>query len=160
MARSPAPFDALLAPAPVTAILVLLLNDHLLKGALGSTSWAVVTGKLSDVAGLAFFPLLLWTLVEAFDRRRPFHANRRALWTCIGVTAVVFGATKTIPFAADAYRWSWGAMQLPFRWLLSGASTVRPVRLVMDPTDLFALPALGIAAIVGERRCRAQKNPP
>ena len=41
-------------PRTVGAILVLLINDHLLKGA--APGW--VTGKLSDFAGLVFFPLL------------------------------------------------------------------------------------------------------
>jgi hypothetical protein len=48
------PADGLLHPYPLVAILVLIVNDHWLKGL-----WpGPVTGKLSDMAGLAFFPLV------------------------------------------------------------------------------------------------------
>src|SRR5690606_8292496 len=45
--------DGLLHPAPLAAIGLLLLNDHWLKAAFPGS----ITGKLSDFAGLAFFPL-------------------------------------------------------------------------------------------------------
>ncbi|MFZ9889678.1 MAG: hypothetical protein ACO3JL_19455, partial [Myxococcota bacterium] len=54
------PLTLLLRPWPMTALLVLAINDHALKGAGVLPSWVV--GKLSDFAGLVFFPLLLVTL--------------------------------------------------------------------------------------------------
>lgn len=44
-------------PVALAAVAVLAANDHLLKGS-GLLPGAL-TGKLSDVAGLFFFPLLL-----------------------------------------------------------------------------------------------------
>jgi hypothetical protein len=146
--------DALLAPVPIAAIGLLLLNDHVLKAAYGAGRFGVLTGKLSDFAGLAFFPLLLWTFFELVHNNKPFVPQRRILWACIIATGIVFSATKTLPIAAELYRWTWGAMQWPFRWWHVGASRVEPVRFLMDPTDLVALPALAVAAVVGHRRCR------
>ena len=46
---------ALASPVAVVSLVLLVLNDHLLKQA-----WpGAVTGKLSDVAGLVVAPLLL-----------------------------------------------------------------------------------------------------
>ncbi|MFT5682697.1 MAG: hypothetical protein ACI8RZ_003621, partial [Myxococcota bacterium] len=47
--------DPLLHPVTLTAMALLAVNDHWAKYALTG----VVTGKLSDFAGLVFFPLLL-----------------------------------------------------------------------------------------------------
>lgn len=47
--------DSLLHPVVLVAVVVLVLNDHWWKG----VGPALVTGRLSDVAGLLFFPLLL-----------------------------------------------------------------------------------------------------
>ena len=52
----------LLHTAPVTAIGLLVLNDHVLK----AMAPGPITGVLSDLAGLAFFPLLLVAFVELF----------------------------------------------------------------------------------------------
>src|SRR5438045_2459919 len=77
--------DALLEPTPLAAIALLLLNDHALKA-----RWpGVVTGKLSDAAGLVFFPLLLRVVVVAVA---PRVAPARALLGCAVATAVVFAA--------------------------------------------------------------------
>src|SRR5690242_20127817 len=53
---------ALLHPLPLAAVAVLAINDHLLKGAGVLPGW--LTGKLSDIAGLFFFPLLLTALAR------------------------------------------------------------------------------------------------
>ncbi|MBX6387020.1 MAG: hypothetical protein IRZ07_29260, partial [Microbispora sp.] len=54
-------------PATLTAIAVLLVNDHLLKHL-----WpGVVTGKLSDVAGMLVAPPLLALAAGAAARRPP-----------------------------------------------------------------------------------------
>ncbi|MDP6933021.1 MAG: hypothetical protein QGG40_08885, partial [Myxococcota bacterium] len=48
------PAEGLLHPAPLLALVVLVVNDHWGKGHLP----AVLSGKLSDFAGLLFFPLV------------------------------------------------------------------------------------------------------
>src|SRR3972149_6580371 len=60
---------ALGPPASLGAVALLLLNDHFLKQAYPS----ILTGKLSDFAGLFFFPFLLGVLVglSGWRARRP-----------------------------------------------------------------------------------------
>ena len=56
----------MLHPLALISLVVLVLNDHLLKPL--TPGW--LTGKLSDVAGLLFFPFLLLALVDVIMRRR------------------------------------------------------------------------------------------
>jgi hypothetical protein len=148
---------AFLNPWVLAAVVILLLNDHWWKRAFPG----FVTGKISDVAGLAFFPLLLqaaWETAQA-ALRRPWHPSRRVLVACIVATGVVFSLVKLWPPAGEAYRHSLGALQWPFAavasWVVAGELPPRrPVALVQDPTDLLALPALAIAAWIGWRRSR------
>jgi hypothetical protein len=136
-------------------VLLLVLNDHFLK----TRFPGFVTGKLSDLAGLAFFPLLLQAVWELGQHAlgRPWKPSRRALAVSVATTGVVFSLVKLWPPASEAYRWVWGLLQWPV------AALVRAVRgeelpgwfavaLVRDPTDLLALPALGIAAWIGSTR--------
>jgi hypothetical protein len=126
-------------PVAVAAVTLLLVNDHFLKHA-----WpGFVTGKLSDVAGMIFFPILL----ASVQRRVPLLA-------CCIATALVFALVKTAPWANDLYRVVWGAMQWPFRaahaWLAHReAPGLARVVLVRDPSDLLAVPFVCIAFFVG-----------
>ncbi len=79
-------------------------------------------------------------------------ASRRVLIGCIIATGVVFAGVKTCPWMAELYRWGLGLLQWPVRALWG--LPLRPVELHMDPTDLLALPALGLAFWVGSRRVR------
>ncbi|NRQ37482.1 hypothetical protein HII36_37470 [Nonomuraea sp. NN258] len=98
-------------------MIVLLLNDHLLKQA-----WpGFVTGKLSDVAGLVVAPPLLALL---FLRRADLFATV--------LTGVLFTLMKTTAAGAEIASQAWSA--------LAG-----PSRVLADPTDLIALPALALA---------------
>ena len=60
------PGRVLAHPAWIGALLLLLINDHVLKGAGLLPGW--VTGKLSDLAGLFVAPALLAVLVRARTR--------------------------------------------------------------------------------------------
>jgi hypothetical protein len=142
--------DALLSPVALAAVALLVVNDHVLKQAY--PGW--VTGKLSDVAGLVFFPLLLVSAWEIMARRDP---SRRALAVACAATALVFVAIKLWPPAGIGYRWGLAMFQWPFRALAAavrgaGLPGLAPVSLVRDPTDLLALPALAVAWVVGRRR--------
>ncbi len=123
-----------------------MLNDHVLKAAW--PSWW--TGKLSDVAGMAFFPLMLQAGWEAGRStllpRRPWGPERRVLVIAIALTGCVFAAIQVAPIAADAFRHGLGLLQAPFRGRIS------VVHHTADPTDLIALPALGLAWLVGRKR--------
>lgn len=153
----PGAADALLHPVALVALGLLLLNDHVLKAA-----WpGAVTGKLSDLAGLAFFPILLLSageLVRAFGRRwrRP---TVRALVIAIAVTTAGFTLIKTVPSAAVGSGWMLGLAQwllsLPIRAILGvPLPPVAPAMVVADPTDLVALPGLTLAIWVGISRLR------
>ena len=99
-------------PLTVIAVIVLLLNDHLFK-----SLWpGVVTGKLSDVAGLIVAPPLLNLLI-----RRPR--------TSILLTGAAFTLVKTTAI---------GAALASQAWTLAWS----PSLVLADPVDLIALPAL------------------
>jgi hypothetical protein len=109
-------------PAAWAAVALLLVNDHVLKAA--APSW--LTGKLSDFAGLFFFPALLAALLAlAWPRRWRVETIGPAAF---GLTALWFAAMKTVPAVNDLTATLVGAV-------LVGA----PVVIVRDPTDLVAL---------------------
>jgi hypothetical protein len=137
---------------PFVSLAVLLLNDHVLKRA-----WpGFVTGKLSDVAGMIFFPVLLQValLAVAPRRRGTTGSPDRVLAAACVLTAVVFTLTKTTALGNDAYRTVWGAMQWPLRAARAIATdrpapALAPVVLVRDTTDLLAVPFVALAYLAG-----------
>lgn len=140
-------------PVALAAVLLLVVNDHVLKQA-----WpGLVTGKLSDVAGMVFFPLFLVSLVDVVRPRLDVIARGRLLAAACIATALVFAATKTLPVANEAYRLAWAAMQWPLRALRAvlagrGAPGLARVVLVRDPTDLVAVPFVLVAWWVARRK--------
>src|SRR5690349_7269109 len=134
------PGDLLIHPVAVLAVVVLVINDHVLK----STFPGLVTGKLSDVAGLVFFPLLLASVVElaALARRRTPPNRRRLVVGSIVATGLMFVVVKTTVVGSMAFGWSLGVAQ----WL-AGAGPLRgvapmPAAVAVDPGDLVALAGL------------------
>ncbi|MBI5526247.1 MAG: hypothetical protein HY897_07925 [Deltaproteobacteria bacterium] len=157
----PIPGELLVRPVPICGMALLLLNDHFLKHACPG----VVTGKLSDLAGLLFFPLLLQALFEfARAAAGKFDGHsRRELIAVVLLTAAVFATVKTWTPANELYRVAWGAMQWPFRAAAAAirgeaVSGIRTVVLVRDPTDLAALPALLATYWSGLRAIRPARN--
>lgn len=112
-------------PVTVLALVVLVLNDHVLKAA--QPGW--LTGKLSDVAGLVLAPPLVAALAALIVPRLPARA---AFGLGLGLVGLGFTLVKTIGSAAAAASAAWS--------VVSGPSLVRA-----DLTDLFALPALALA---------------
>lgn len=109
------------SPGSVLACTLLVLNDHVLKQA-----WpGLVTGKLSDVAGLVFAPLLLAFPLAAVRVRRPPAI-------AVAATGLGFVLTKSSETGASVASDVWSLTGIP--------TTIRA-----DPTDLVALPALGLA---------------
>lgn len=162
MARAHTPADGLLHPIAVASFALLALNDHVLK-ARWPGFW---TGKLSDLAGMVGFPLLLVALSELWTGRAPGWApSRRAVHWAVSATGLGFAAVKTWTPATLAWAWTWGAMQWPAHaaWALARgrpAPALRPVAVVQDPSDLLTLIGLGLALWVGWRRCEAARGSP
>ncbi|GAA4108251.1 hypothetical protein GCM10022415_00750 [Knoellia locipacati] len=108
------------APPTLAALVVLLVNDRVLKD-----QWpGVVTGKLSDVAGLVLAPPLVAVLLAALG------VPRSRAWA-IGTTGVLFAAAKGLAVGSALASSAW--------------SLVMPSLVRHDPTDLVALPALWLA---------------
>ncbi len=155
--KRPIAGEGLLHPVCLASVAVLLLNDHVLKRAVPG----VITGKLSDLAGLIFFPLLLQAFWEvgAAVLRRPWTPSVRVLGVSALLTGLGFSAIQVLPWGSEAYRTGLGLLQWPFTalsaWLASRSvpGTFR-VHLTPDVTDLFTLPALGVALWLGWRRAK------
>ena len=138
------PGEVIVHPIILALLVLWIINDHVLKAWLAN-AW---TGKLSDVASLAVFPLLPFGLYEvacARLKRPPRHADA-VLLASLAATGFVMASINTWAPAAEAYRWGLAAAQQPFRCLLGGFTCppFRPVFLTVDPTDLITLPALVI----------------
>ena len=154
--RRPIPGDALLQPLAIGAIALLLLNDHLLK----AVAPGLLTGKLSDVAGLVFFPLLLVAVAElALAAVGRWHGpDPRLITAAVAATGVAFAAVKLLPGAESLYEQVLGLAQWPFRavagLIAGGTAAGVPTRvdLTRDATDLVALVALWVPMEVGARR--------
>jgi hypothetical protein len=148
------PLDEFVHPVPLTALALLVLNDHLLKGGDQLPIW--LTGKLSDLAGVVFFPLLLTALGDtlAYGCNRLAAAiglrirldDRLRRWKLIAacaLSAVIFGSIQLFAPAVEIYTGLVGALGFP--------SAVD-----MDPTDLVALLLLPVPYLIGMRRIAAR----
>lgn len=113
-------------PATVLALVVLVVNDHVLKAAFPGP----LTGKLSDVAGLVLAPPLVAVLLTLAVPRLPVHTA-----VVVGLVSVGagFAVVKSSGYAAEVASAGWTA--------LAGPSVVRA-----DRTDLLTLPALVLSA--------------
>ena len=131
-------------PVTLAAVLLLVVNDWLLK----PHFQGAITGKLSDLAGLAFAPVVLSAALglglAALARlgvRVDPSLSRRRLLACIVATGAGFAAVKLSPAAAEA-----AARAL--------SHLGRPASFYLDRTDLACLPALAIAWWIGRDELR------
>ena len=134
----------------LVAVGVMALNDHVLKQAYG-TWW---TGKLSDVAGLIFFPAVI-AVVVAFIRSRSTRppsadAFRRLVLVATSITGVGFVWVK----ATDAGAATASAVLSGITGPLFGGNGV----VLKDATDLLALPALGLAVWAARASAREMRG--
>ncbi|MEM7151527.1 MAG: hypothetical protein AAF799_01750 [Myxococcota bacterium] len=116
------PARGLLHPLWLASLGVLVLNDHVLKGA--DILPAPVTGKLSDLAGMVVAPLLLATLLRVRGFRGWLGCN-------VAVGAVFAGIQLSAPLAEG---WSMAMGVVGFPWVIT-----------RDATDLLALPMLALS---------------
>lgn len=157
--RAALPAEYLLHPLVLAMLALWALNDHVLKATLANE----LTGKLSDVASLAVFPLLAlgaWDLLLA-QRQRCARRRERTRRVVLTSTVIAAGAVmvliNTTALGAEAYRVGLGAAQWPFVALAHIATSaplpgLHRVSLTVDPTDAFTLPALVIPMWLGRAR--------
>ncbi|MFO0680664.1 MAG: hypothetical protein U0234_01375 [Sandaracinus sp.] len=117
---------ALTHPAFLGALALLVVNDHVLKGAGLLPGW--VTGKLSDLAGVVVAPVVLGALVRARSRRAKLAVH---LAVALGMIATELSQPTADVLAA-------GLRSVG----LTGA------RLVADPSDLWALVLLPVPYVL------------
>ncbi len=116
--------SGLLHPVALAAIAVWLLNEYWLADAYPS----VVTDKLSSVAGLVAFPLVIAALVGI---GLPARLYPRVVDACLVACGIGFVLMKLWEPAADAAK-----------WVLRHTSPRTSSTVDLDPTDLIALPML------------------
>ena len=112
--------EPILHPWTIASIVVLFINDQHLKYA--DSSW--LTGKLSDFAGLVFFPILFEPLVK----------NRK--WSVI-ITGIGFASVKLTAVGNLFYNQVYQGFFEILGW-------GQQVPLVMDASDCIALIALWV----------------
>ena len=129
MSREIRPIRALTHPMWLVALVMLVVNDHVLKH---SEVAGLMTGKLSDVAGLIVAPVLLAALLGV--------TTRRGLALAGVATGIVFAAINLSPSLAA----SWDA----------AVSVFVPFHTTVDPTDLAALLAIPLGLVMFEPTMR------
>ncbi len=126
-------------PFILLSIFILLINDHVLKIYFPS----VLTGKLSDFAGLFFFPILLSVILHFVVK--PFQIlSRNIALASFFFTVIFFSLIKTDPFFNDFIE------------------ELFSIQIIRDPSDLMALIMLPLAwklreNIVSESKTRISK---
>ncbi len=136
-AEAPAlPVGEALHPVTLAAIALLVVNDWVLKPRFGPS---FVTGKLSDIAGLIFAPVVLSAAIGlALTPLRAWidpSLSRRRLILCVVATGAGFAAVK---------------LDADFAALVARAiGFIRHAAFYPDLTDLYCLPALFIALWIG-----------
>jgi hypothetical protein len=118
-------------PATWLSIALLLVNDHILK--VVCPSW--ITGKLSDFAGLFFFPFILAAGLS-FLLSKYKVPSVRVGQIAFGFVGIWFILLKTIP--------SLNILTTELSSMLLGS----PTKFIMDPTDLIALLSMVPAWII------------
>lgn len=141
------PIGEALHPVTIAAVALLIVNDWVIKPR-APTGWPhAVAGKLSDVAGLAAAPVILTALIglalfagARLGLRVDPRLTTRRLVLAIVATGAGFAAIKLSPAAARVF--------------IDVIGTVRTARVILDPTDLWCLPALAVAWWVGRDELR------
>lgn len=109
---------------PVTwvSIFALLINDHLLKPAY--PSW--FTGKISDFAGIFFFPFIVAAVLSIIFRKFDFTIRTTGQFA-FGFVAIWFTLLKTFPLA--------NKLTAELTSMIVGFQTI----FILDATDLISL---------------------
>ena len=153
--RRALPGDLLLHPVALVAMAVVIVNDRWVK----IHHPGLLSGKLSDFAGLIYFPLFVATLVEVCRwaiRGRHWTVTPGFVGGVATVTGVIFLFAKVTSWGGDAYRAVFGLVWWPadaLRSLLNGDGwpPIGRLGLTQDVSDLVALPCLVVPVLVARR---------
>jgi len=122
-------------PITIGSVMLLLLNDHVLR-VLWPSWW---TGKLGDFSWLVFFPFILAAILAWLIPSRIGHHEEIVAGLAFGLTGLVFTLMNTIPAAMETGLWL-------LSQITGGLFTLR-----LDPTDLLTLPALFLGWAIWQR---------
>ena len=142
-------------PLAMSALVVVVLNDQVLKDAYPSP----ITGKLSDFAGLVYFPLFVVACIESVRwlfNRSSWELSPRSVVVAAVILGVLFAVTKTWHPAALVYRPLVGVVRWPADAMAGlirgrGLAEVRAAHLTEDPSDLVALVVLALPVWISRR---------
>ena len=136
-----------------------VLNDHVFKEMFAND----ITGKLSDVASLAVFPLFPLACYELLCYRlnRKRRHQKQIFYISLLATGMVMVGINISPMWAYVYRWGLGLFQWPFLaindlFVLGELRSLRPVKLTMDISDIYTLPALVVPWLVVRHSLRSE----
>lgn len=147
------PVEEFAHPWPLLAMALLGVNDHLLKGSGWLPGW--VTGKLSDFAGLFFFPLFVTAAVDtllylAFRITRGRSPNYSLkMWKLYA--AVIFTAILFVPLKLSD---SWGTLYIRAMHVLDVFDWFGGFQVTKDPTDIVAVAMFPLVILFGRRFVR------
>jgi hypothetical protein len=137
--RRRTPGDLVVRPLAVVALTTLIVNDHVIRPRLPG----LLSGKLSDIAGLVLLPILIVSVYEVTRAavRRPWQMGARGVVAIAVAVVIGFAATKLSTAVAASY----GDMLGWLRWPLIGHWS--QVAISQDPTDVICTPAAIVAWI-------------
>lgn len=116
-------FKAITHPLTIFSLFLLILNDHYLKYQYPSN----LTGKISDFAGLFFFPFLIAVIINLLIAN---WSEERIMIFSLIITALWFSLIKLNPFINHLTE------------TILSTITNSPSQIILDPTDLLALISL------------------
>lgn len=151
--ESAMPVEEFAHPWPLLAMALLGVNDHLLKGSGWLPGW--MTGKLSDFAGLFFFPLFVTAAVDTLlylafritrGRTRGYSLKMWKLYAAVAFTAILFVPLKL----SD----TWGTLYIRAMHVLDVFDWLGGFQVTKDPTDIVAVVMFPLVIWLGRRFVR------
>ena len=141
---------AMLHPGCLLALGVWWLNDDVLKARYHN--W--LTGKLSDLACMVVFPVLVLCVIQLAQSLRGvcwLPSRAQVLVTVVGV-GLVFAGINLSATVGSAYQAVFARVLQPFLFVFHGIDGLPAIGHTRDPTDLLALPGLLFAYWLAPRR--------
>ena len=153
ISRGDWPGEEFLHPIPIAAMVILGINDHILKGS--GYLPGLITGKLSDFAGLFFFPLFLTALLNTFmfagfrlcrGVRWNYSLTRGKLLGALFLSALIFAPLQV---SSTCGKWYIRILEtVDFLDLFQGFAVTK------DPWDLLALFVLPFVYWFGKQKVK------